>query len=197
MIKFSKTKIIKIAFRLLTLYLVLCWVALACFGLYYMYNKRYVYPLKYKEIVCEYADYYGLDRALIFAVIKTESSFNPNAKSKKGAIGLMQITKKTGDYIAQKLGVEKYNLLDSNDNINFGCYYIKYLYARFKDMDTALVAYNAGEGNVSLWLMDKNLSSDGKTLESIPYKESREYIKKIHKNFEKYKKLYKKILDKY
>jgi len=105
MIKFSKTKIIKIAFRLLTLYLVLCWVALASFGLYYMYNKRYVYPLKYKEIVCEYADYYGLNRALIFAVIKTESSFNPNAQSKKGAIGLMQITKKTGDKKLSKIPI--------------------------------------------------------------------------------------------
>ncbi len=170
---------------------------MALFGLFYMYNKKYVYPLKYKELVFEYADYYGLERALVFAVIKTESSFNPNAESKKGAVGLMQITKKTGEYIAQKLGVEKYDLKNNDNNINFGCYYIKYLYARFKNMDTALVAYNAGEGNVSLWLMDKNLSKDGNTLTSIPFEESREYIKKIHKNFEKYKKLYKKILDKY
>ena len=161
-----------------------------------MYNKKYVYPLKYKELVFEYADYYGLERALIFAVIKTESSFNPNAESKKGAVGLMQITKRTGEYIAQKLGVENYNLKNNDDNINFGCYYIKYLFARFKDMDTAIIAYNAGEGNVSLWLQNKDLSNDGKKLNSVPFKESRDYIEKIHKNFEKYKKLYNKILDK-
>jgi len=194
--KSIKCKIFKISYTILTVYLLICWVLIALFGLTYMYNKKYVYPLKYKELVFEYADYYGLERALVFAVIKTESSFSSNTVSKAGAIGLMQITKNTGEYIAQKLGVENYNLMDSNDNINFGCYYIKYLYVRFKDMDTALVAYNAGEGNVSLWLMDDNLSSDGKTLKSIPFKESREYIRKIHKNFEKYKKLYKKILDK-
>ena len=191
-----KNKIIKISLRFLVIYLAICWIVIAILGLFYMYNKKYVYPLKYKEIVFEYADYYGLDRALVFAVIKTESSFNPNAVSKAGAVGLMQITEKTAQYIAKKLGVENYNLNNSDDNINFGCYYIKYLYIRFKDMDTALVAYNAGEGNVSLWLQDENISQDGKTLNSIPFKESKEYIQKIHKNFEKYKKLYKKILDK-
>ena len=191
-----KGKIIKISTKVLTLYLIVCWVAIACLGLLYMYNKKFAYPLKYKELVFEYADYYGLERALIFAVIKTESSFNPNAISRAGAMGLMQITKRTGEYIATKLGVENFDLKDNNDNINFGCYYIKYLYVRFKDMDTALVAYNAGEGNVSLWLMDEKLSSDGKTLKSIPFAESREYLNKIHKNFEKYKKMYKKILDK-
>ena len=194
--KQTKSKLKKFSLRILTIYLALCWFIVALLGLIYMYNKKYVYPLGYKDLVFEYADYYGLDRALIFAVIKTESSFNNNAISKAGAIGLMQITKRTGEYIAQKLGVENYDLKDNNDNINFGCYYIKYLHVRFKDMDTALVAYNAGEGNVSIWLMDENLSSDGKSLKNIPFKESRDYLNKIHKNFEKYKKLYKKILDK-
>ena len=65
------------------------------------------------------------------------------------------------------------------------------------DMETALVAYNAGEGNVSKWLNDKNFSDDGKRLKNIPFKESREYITKIKENAKKYNKLYKKILDKY
>ena len=196
MIKDIKGKVVKVLFKFLTIYLVICWICMAFFGLFYMYNKKYVYPLKYKELVFEYADYYGLERALVFAMIKTESSFDPNAVSRAGAVGLMQITNKTGKYIAQKLGVEKYDLKNDNDNINFGCYYIKYLYIRFKNMDTALVAYNAGEGNVTLWLMDNKLSNDGKTLNSIPFEESREYLNKINKNFEKYKKLYNKILDK-
>ena len=147
-------------------------------------------------MIIEYADYYGLDRALIFAVVKTESGFDENAKSKAGALGLMQITEKTADYIAQKLCVPNYNIMDVETNINFGCYYIKYLITRFNHLDTALIAYNAGEGNVSTWLTDKRYSDDGKSLKSTPYQESNEYIIKIHKNFEKYKKLYKKILDK-
>ena len=64
---------------------------------------------------------------------------------------------------------------------------IAFLIAYYDNLDNAIVAYNAGEGNVSLWLMDEQLSSDGKTLKSIPFAESREYLNKIHKNFEKYK----------
>ena len=66
----------KISIKILTVYLAICWIMLAFFGLLYMYNKKYVYPLKYKELVFEYADYYGLDRALIFAVIEKARIFS-------------------------------------------------------------------------------------------------------------------------
>ena len=108
----------------------------------------------------------------------------------------MQITDKTAEYIAKKLGIEYYDVFNVDTNVNFGCFYLKYLYNRFNNMKTALVAYNAGEGNVALWLMDKSLSDDGKTLKEIPFLESREYLNKIEQNFAKYKKLYINILDK-
>lgn len=180
-------------------FLFFCWIIFALFYFARCYQIKYVYPLKYKEVIVECADYYGLNRALVFAVIKTESSFNEKAKSKAGAMGLMQLKKQTADYIANILGAEKYkdyDIFDVQTNINFGCYYLKYLYTKFGDMDTALIAYNAGEGNVSIWLTDKKYSDDGKRLKSTPFRESNEYILKIHKNFEKYNKLYKKILDK-
>ena len=165
------------------------------FSAYRIFMTR-LYPLKYKEQICYYADYYNLDRALIFSVIKTESNFDKNAVSNAGAVGLMQITEKTGEYIGAKLGVGSYQLINENDNINFGCYYINYLLAKFNNVQTALVAYNAGEGNVIKWLKDKSLSDDGISLKTIPYIETREYIKKINKNFSKYKELYKNFLDK-
>ncbi len=159
-------------------------------------KRRYFYPLEYKEVIVKYADYYGLNRALVFAMVKSESSFNKKAVSSKGAKGLMQITDKTAEYIAKKLGVEQYDLFDENTNVNFGCFYIKYLYSKFKNIETSLVAYNAGEGNVSIWLADQEYSKDGKTLLNIPFNESREYLQKIKLNFENYKKLYGKLLDK-
>jgi soluble lytic murein transglycosylase len=168
-------------------------------GVFYaerLLKRRYLYPLDYKETIVEYADCYGINRALVFAMVKSESSFNKKAVSSKGAKGLMQITDKTAEYIAKKLGVEEYDLFDEKTNVNFGCYYIKYLYVRFKDIETALVAYNAGEGNVSLWLTNEEYSKDGKTLLNIPFNESREYLQKIKLNFENYKKLYGKLLDK-
>lgn len=187
---------LKIVYKLLSVYLCLCLCSFLFFGIYNFYIKKYVFPLKYKEFVYEYADYYGFERAFIFAVIKTESGFDEKAISKAGAIGLMQITEKTGEYIAKRLRINSYDLKDTRTNVQFGCYYIKYLYEKFNNMQTAMIAYNAGEGNVFSWLEDKNYSKDGKTLYRIPFVESREYIAKINKNFEKYKKLYKNILDK-
>ena len=192
-IKNSKSRFL---FKVLVGYLVVCWVFMGVFYAERLLKRRYLYPLDYKETIVEYADYYGINRALVFAMVKSESSFNKKAVSSKGAKGLMQITDKTAEYIAKKLGVEEYDLFDEKTNVNFGCYYIKYLYVRFKDIETALVAYNAGEGNVSLWLTNEEYSKDGKTLLNIPFNESREYLQKIKLNFENYKKLYGKLLDK-
>ncbi len=189
-------KFFKKLYKILTVFLAVCWVAMGGAILGRAVLRSYLYPVEYMEEVFEYADYYGLERALVFSVIKVESGFNEDAKSHAGAVGLMQITEDTGAYIADKLGVENYNLIDVKTNINFGCYYIKYLFLRFKNMNTALIAYNAGEGNVSLWLMNNEYSDDKITLKSIPFNETRDYIKKINENFSKYKKLYGNILDK-
>ena len=192
----KKKRLVKVLFRVLLAYLIVCWVVMAVFFAGRIIERRYFYPLSYRETVFEYADYYGISRALIFAVIKTESSFDEKAQSKKGAKGLMQITDKTAEYIANKLGATNYDIFNVDTNVNFGCFYLKYLYNRFNNMKTALVAYNAGEGNVALWLLDSELSDDGQTLKEIPFNESREYLNKIEQNFIKYKKLYTNILDK-
>lgn len=192
----DKQGLLKILYKALTVIIILFWVIIIFLGVYNYVLKKHVYPLEYKDEIIYYADQYDLDRALVFAVIKTESSFDKNAQSSKGAKGLMQITDSTGAYIAKKKGVVNYDLYDVKCNIDFGCYYIRYLIDRFSDKETALIAYNAGEGKVRQWLNDKQYSLDGKKLEKIPYKETEEYIKKIKQNFSKYKNLYGNILDK-
>ena len=126
-----KEKISKILFKILGGFLFFCLLFFTLFSASRCYQIKYIYPLKYKETVVKYADYYGLDRAIVFAVINTESSFNVNAKSKAGAMGLMQITEKTAEYIAKRKGVEDYDIMDIETNVNFGCYYIKYLFTKF------------------------------------------------------------------
>ena len=192
----GKEKIIRVLYKALTVLIVIFWSVIAFFSAYIFVLTKYVYPLEYKSEICYYADLYDIDRALTFAVIKTESGFNKEATSNKGAKGLMQITDSTGEYIAQRKCVEVYDLYDAECNIDFGCYYIKYLINQFKEQETALIAYNAGEGRVREWLKDKRYSKDGEKLIKIPYKETREYIEKIKQNFSKYKKLYGNILDK-
>lgn len=186
----------KFLYKAIWIILCVCWGFFIVLGMTNCVTKTYLYPLKYKEIVFEFADAYGIDRALVFSVIKVESGFNKDAESNSGAIGLMQITPNTAKYLASLQDIEEYDLKDERTNIHFGCYYLKYLTNKFENQDTAIVAYNAGEGNVSLWLNNSNYSDDKITLKNIPFPESREYIKKIKKTFTKYKNLYGNILDK-
>ena len=158
--------------------------------------KTFVYPLPHKETVFRFSAENGLNNALVYAVIKTESNFNPQAVSQKGAKGLMQITESTAKYIAKLKNVDKYDLFDENTNIEFGCFYLAYLSERFSSTDLAIVAYNAGEGNVCKWLNNPKYSDDKKSLKAIPFPETRAYLKKVKKTFEKYKNLYPYILDK-
>jgi soluble lytic murein transglycosylase len=159
-------------------------------------QRHYFYPLKYKNEVFSTCDEFGVDKALVFAVIKTESGFDKDAVSNKGAVGLMQIKPSTAEYVAKKLGLTDYSLCNEKDNVRIGVFYLKMLIVKFGDVKTALCAYNAGEGNVSLWLKNSDYSRDGKTIFNVPFKETSDYLKKIEKSSKKYSKLYVNILDK-
>ena len=183
-------------YKVLSVIMAVIWTALGALVLVRGVLRVYVYPLKYKEEVLSACEEFYLEPCLIFAMIKTESGFRASAESNKGALGLMQMTAQTGEYVAQKMGVEEFDLKDAVTNINFGCYYLRYLITRFNNVNTALTAYNAGEGNVSAWLKDKKYSLDGVTLNEIPFPETSKYVKKINRSLLKYRKLYGNILDK-
>lgn len=155
---------------------------------------RVIFPIKYSQYINKYSSQYNLDPYLIVAIIKTESNFKDNAKSNKNALGLMQITPETGEWIAQKHNIEEFDeniLLDEETNIKFGCWYIKDLYNEFNDnLENVLAAYNGGRGNVNKWLQDDRYSTDGKVLKEIPFKETAQYVKKVEFYYNLYKFLY-------
>ncbi|MBR2614596.1 MAG: lytic transglycosylase domain-containing protein [Clostridia bacterium] len=152
--------------------------------------NRVIYPKKYQNFAESVGEKYGVDPLFIYSIIKVESGFKKDAVSSKGAVGLMQITPSTAEYIAFSKGVKTYDLFNVETNIDFGVFYLKYLIDRFEVLETAIVSYNAGETRVSAWLKDSALSLDGKRLNYVPYKESREYLEKVLKAYDKYKKLY-------
>ncbi len=153
--------------------------------------RKLLFPNRYEEFVTRYAADNDLDKYLVMAVIKNESNFVPDAHSGK-ASGLMQLTDETGKWVGEKLGI-KYSDINLNDpqcNIQLGCYYLKYLIDHYDNIDTALAAYNGGMGNVSKWLDDEKYSKDGKTLYNIPFRETREYVKKVNDSWLSYRNMY-------
>lgn len=149
--------------------------------IYIFYSVNY--PLKYKENIKYYSLRYGLKPELVASLINKESSFNKDAVSSAGAIGLMQILPSTALYISEMLKEE--NIFKIEDlyipevNIKYGCYYLKYLKNKFNDEKTFLAAYNAGETIVFNWLKNNNYSEDGKKLKVIPYLVTERYATKI------------------
>ena len=151
-----------------------------------MVSFNIIYPFKYIEIVEKYSEEYDLAASLVFAVIHAESRFRPDAVSKKGAGGLMQIAEITADWAANELPLTDFNgadIFDPEINIKIGCWYLSKLNKQFGGVtETVLAAYNAGSGNVSSWLKDDRYSDDGRVLRFIPFGETRLYIKKVNDN---------------
>lgn len=160
---------------------------------YYRY-MRSAYPIKYKEYVEAYADTYGITPSLIYAVIRTESEFDPDVVSRAEAKGLMQITDATFAWVQMRAGEKEplppEKLFDPETNIHYGVYYMRLLLEQFSDTDTMIAAYNAGPTRVSEWLEETTYSKDGKTLYHIPYEETLHYVERVRKAQEMYRTLY-------
>lgn len=156
--------------------------------------KKKQYPIKYEHFVDKYSEKYGLDRYLVLAVIRTESRFDVYAVSSADAKGLMQLTDETGSHVAKKIGLTKYTndmLFDPETNIQLGCCYLSELISKYKnDVDTALAAYNGGPGNVDKWLSNDEYTDGTGKLQTIPYAETRNYVKKVNEAMNMYKSLY-------
>ncbi len=154
---------------------------------------KYFFPFNHAEAIAKYSKMYNVDPIMVSAVIKTESNFDVDAKSKKNAYGLMQITPDTARWIADKMNMDNFSLdmlTDSDTNIKMGCWYLSNLNKEFNNNDLALAAYNAGRGNVQKWLKDPQYSKDGVSLTNIPFPETDRYITKVKLYYKIYKFLY-------
>ncbi|KGM94828.1 lytic transglycosylase [Clostridium novyi A str. 4552] len=156
---------------------------------------RKFYPMKYKEYIMKYSEQYDLDPYLVASVIKTESNFEKNAKSNKGAIGLMQLTPSTAKWAAKQMKIKNFKvemLYNEEFNIKMGCWYLDNLKQEFQsNMSLVIAAYNGGRGNVKKWLNNEENSKNGVDLHYIPFKETDKYLKKVQVSCNVYEFLYK------
>lgn len=164
---------------------------------YYEDTKRKLnesnYPQKYSEYVDKAAKEYNLEPSLIYSVIRTESNFDPEAKSDAGACGIMQMMPSSFEWLQTKRGCEgKYtekDLFNPSVCIDYGCYLLKYFYDLYGTEKSAVAAYNAGFV-VGDWLENDKYSSDGKNLSDIPYPETEKYVEKVESSKQMYINLY-------
>jgi soluble lytic murein transglycosylase len=156
-----------------------------------MLNQAWL-TLDYFEEIEKWANQYELDPYLVASIIHVESANRETISSNRGAVGLMQIMPETGEWIAEKIGIEfkVEDLKNAETNIQFGCWYLRFLANRFKVRDTMIAAYNGGHTKVSKWLSDSKYSADGDTLLDIPYPETKNYVERVNNAYDKYKKLY-------
>jgi soluble lytic murein transglycosylase len=160
----------------------------------YEYFMKKAYPLTYSDIVSKEAAANHLDPAFVYSVIKTESNFNADALSHAGAVGLMQITPDTFEWLQTKLKSDTDYTTDDlfrpEINIRYGCKFLSLLLEKYNKKETALCAYNAGIGTVNSWLKDTSISQNGDTIDRIPYQETRNYVESVLNNYQNYSKLY-------
>lgn len=157
--------------------------------------EEQLYPIEYEKYVRMYSKEYNVPEYVIYAVIKVESDFDPLARSEAGAMGLMQMMPNTFLWLtgSEHLneGLTEDSLYVPNVSIRYGTYYLFYLYRKFDyNWNTALAAYNAGEGKVARWLDDPEYSDGEGNLTYIPVAETRNYVKKVNAAMGHYKNLY-------
>ena len=146
--------------------------------------ERLRYPLRYEQIVRGHARNYGLDPALLAAVIYQESKFRADAKSSSGAIGLMQLRPDTAKGIAIRTGGSRFqtsDLYNPEINVRYGSWYLRHLLTKYGDEKTALAAYNAGQRNVDRW----RAAGQG-----IQFSETRAYVDRVEDLKDVYRRAY-------
>ncbi len=152
------------------------------------------YPMTYAPEIRAAAAEFSLDPAYVASVVLAESSFDAEAVSSVGAIGLMQIMPATGEWIAGKLEDEPFDvqrLYQPEVNLRYGCWYLRFLLDRYdEDMYTASTAYHQGQGRVDQWLEDPQYSQDGRTLTAISSAVTDTYVNRIMESYANYQELY-------
>jgi soluble lytic murein transglycosylase len=155
---------------------------------------RLAWPRPFTETVQSATAEFGFEPELVWAVMREESTYRPAIESPVGARGLMQIMPPTGERIANALGVagfEAGSLYEPAVNVRFGTYYLNDLLAQFGgSRPLAIAAYNAGPEAVSRWIAPEPPVEEDRFVESVPYGETRRYVRKVLRSYQVYGLLY-------
>ena len=142
------------------------------------------YPIPHREALGASARQFALDEAMVYSIIRQESRFVPEARSRVGATGLMQLMPATARWVAKQIPVEPYTpgmLVQPEVNIQMGAYYFRRVLDELGHPILATAAYNAGPGRARRW-RDERALEGAIYAETIPFPETRDYVKKVFAN---------------
>ena len=155
---------------------------------------RYLYPLGWEDRLRARSERHQLDPYLVAALIRQESEFNPGARSRAGALGLMQIMPGTGRTLFRRLGIPRFSsskLTAPDVSLRLGTFHLKEVLADFDgNLEQALAGYNAGENRIPQWMELGPYEEPGEFVETIPFTETRGYVQSVLRNRAMYERLY-------
>ena len=142
------------------------------------------YPVLFHDVFRDYAKTHGLDEAWVLGLVRQESRFIADARSSAGAAGLMQLMPRTAKYVAAKIGLRNYrqkDVIQVQTNVGLGTGYLKIVLDQLGHPVLASAAYNAGPARARRWRDSKPLEG-AIYAETIPFGETRDYVKKVMAN---------------
>jgi soluble lytic murein transglycosylase len=154
---------------------------------------RIIFPLDYWDLIEKHAKAKSLDPYLVSALMAQESTFTADIRSSANARGLMQVMPGTGRQYARKMGIRPFttaSLSQPETNVRIGTQYFKDLVDRFGGIHYALASYNAGDGRVAEWIKESPDLAPDEFIDSIPFPETQNYVKRILGTAEDYRRLY-------
>ena len=146
------------------------------------YAQRY--PVPHRDAMAAAARQWNVDEALVYGIIRQESRFMPHARSRVGAMGLMQLMPTTARWVARQIPVQPFDaamLVRPEVNVHMGSYYFRRVLTDLGDQILATAAYNAGPGRARRWRDERPLEG-AIYAETIPFNETRDYVKKVFTN---------------
>ena len=152
------------------------------------------FPLVAWTAIKEEAKRYGIDPYIAAGLIRQESVFNPNATSRVGARGLMQVMPATGQLVSKRQGggtISAADLYNPSLNIKLGMNYLAQVLGQFGRIEYAAAAYNAGPSRAQRWVAERGSMDIEDWIESIPFTETRGYVQGVLRYAANYRRLYK------
>jgi soluble lytic murein transglycosylase len=150
-----------------------------------------LYPLAYNEPIQAEAKKRQISPLLVLSIVRQESKFDPETRSPVGALGLMQVMPTTAAFIAPKIEMSSYELINPADNIKLGAWYLAHMHDEVKnDSLLAVASYNAGPNNVSKWVKKIGFNDPDEFVENIPFDETQGYVRNVLGNYWNYLRTY-------